>query len=109
MAWDVQLDGDWNLTKEAAELERLLQAGKLAVVNLDGALLAQAHPIWQQLVTAAEQGNLQLTVRGTIPDEADLAWGSLAPRHGAALCALLQRLCKEPHRASTPAWCWMAM
>ena len=77
VAWDVSLEADWSLTKEAAELERLLQAGKLAAVTLDGTLLAQAHPIWQQLVTAAEQGQLQLTVRGTIPDTADLAWGSL--------------------------------
>ena len=77
VAWDISLEADWNLTKEAAELERLLQAGKLAAVTLDGALLAQPHPIWQQLVTAAEQGQLQLTVHGTIPDTADLAWGSL--------------------------------
>ena len=77
VAWDVSLEADWNLTKEAAELERLLQAGKLAAVTLDGALLAQAHPIWRQLMTAAEQGQLKLTVHGTIPDTADLAWGSL--------------------------------
>lgn len=77
VAWDVSLEADWNLTKEAAELERLLQAGKLAAVTLDGALLAQPHPIWTQLATTAEQGQLKLTVHGTIPDTADLAWGSL--------------------------------
>ena len=70
VAWDVSLEADWNLTKEAAELERLLQAGKLAAVTLDGALLAQLHPIWKQP----------------------------APRHGAALRTLLQRLREEPHR-----------
>lgn len=98
VAWDISLEADWNLTKGVAELERLLQAGKLAAVTLDGTLLAQAHPIWRQLMTARRTGAAEVDRPRNHPRYGRPDLGQPAPRHGAALRALLQRLREEPHR-----------
>lgn len=76
VAWSVSLEEDWEVEKDADTLERLLQAGKVAAVTMDGALLAQSHPLWQQLMTAADQGQLRLTIHGTIPQTAEAVWNN---------------------------------